>query len=74
MHGPSASLYSLSAQTASAFDAATGAVTGARPLHVVYIPGATARTTGLSVTPQQGTPWLMNPGTPKAHIMFVPNM
>jgi hypothetical protein len=68
-----AALFSLSAGP-GAFDAATGAVTGGRPLFVVYIPGATAESTGLSAKPAQDTPWIMYPGTPKAHIMFVPSM
>ena len=68
-----AALYSLTGDLAS-FDPATGAVTGARPLYVVYIPFATAESTVLSATPQPTTPWIMFPGTPKAHIMFVPDM
>jgi hypothetical protein len=66
-----ASLYSL---TGGSYDAKTGTAPGARWLYVVYIPYATAATTGLSDKPQQGAPWLMFPGTPKAHIMFVPRM
>jgi hypothetical protein len=68
-----ASLYSLTGPAAS-YDPATGAVTGARPLFVVYLPGATEASTGLSTTPRSGAPWLMEPGTPKAHIMFQPGM
>jgi len=49
-------------------------VKGARPLIVIYIPGATETSTGLSAKPAEGTPWIMFPGTPKAHIMFVPRM
>ena len=56
-----------------AFDAATGTAK-AQSLYVVYIPGATTASTGLSAKPAQGTPWIMFPGTPKAHIMFVPAM
>jgi len=56
------------------FDAATGEVTGARPLYVVYIPFATARSTGLSAKGSATAPWIMFPGTPKAHIMFTPRM
>lgn len=66
-----ASLYSL---TGGAFDPATKTAPGARWLYVVYIPYATAATTGLSEKPQQGAPWIMFPGTPKAHIMFTPGM
>jgi hypothetical protein len=68
-----AALYSLSGP-AGAFDAATGTAKGARSLFVVYIPGATAESTGLSARPVPGAPWIMYPGTPKAHIMFVPSM
>ena len=66
-----AALYSL---TGGSFDPITGTATGARPLFVVYTPGATAETTGLSTRPAEGTPWIMYAGTPKAHIMFVPRM
>jgi hypothetical protein len=66
-----ASLYSL---TGGTFDAATKTAPGARWLYVVYIPYATTATTGLSDKPQADAPWIMFPGTPKAHIMFVPKM
>lgn len=66
-----AALYSLSG---GSVDAATGAVTGAQPLFVIYVPGATPETTGLPTTPAKATPWIMSPGTPRAHIMFVPTM
>ena len=66
-----AALYSL---TGGSFDAATNTAPGARPLYVVYMPGATPESTGIPAQPAQGTPWLMFPGTPKAHIMFVPRM
>lgn len=56
------------------FDAATGQVTGAQVLYVVYIPFATSKTTGLSAKPSATAPWIMFPGTPKAHIMFTPKM
>ena len=39
---------------------------------VIYVPGATAESTGLSQQPQEGGPWIMFPGTPGAHIMIVP--
>ena len=68
-----ASLYSLTGP-AGAFNASTGTTTGARSLFVVYMPGATTATTGISAKPAEGTPWIMYPGTPKAHIMFVPKM
>lgn len=68
-----AALYSLTGPPES-YDPATGSVTGARPLFVIYVPGATPESLGLSARPAEGTPWIMNPGTPKAHIMFIPRM
>ena len=56
-----------------AFDAATGTAK-AQALYVVYMPGATTASTGLSAKPAEGTPWIMFPGTPKAHIMLQPKM
>jgi len=67
------SLYSLTGGTG--FDPKTGTAPGARWLYVVYIPYATAATTGLSDKPQENNaPWIMFAGTPKAHIMFTPRM
>lgn len=68
-----AALWQLSGPAGS-FDAATNTVTGARHLYVIYIPFATTQSTGIPSIPSQDQPWLMNPGTPKAHIMFVPRM
>ena len=56
------------------FNPATNEVSGARLLYVVYIPFATAKSTGLSAKPSETAPWIMWPGTPKAHIMFTPRM
>jgi hypothetical protein len=56
------------------FDPATGTVTGARVLYVVYIPYATGKTTGLTEKGSATAPWIMFPGTPKAHMMFTPTM
>src|SRR5690606_13214240 len=39
-----------------------------RGLYVVYMPGATSASTGIPATAPPGTPWLMFPGTPRAHI------
>ncbi len=66
-------LYTLNGKTAN-FDAASGTLKDARPLFVVYIPFATGESLGLSAQPVVGAPWVMYPGTPKAHIMFVPKM
>jgi hypothetical protein len=67
-----ASLYSLTGGTG--FDPKTGTAPGARWLYVVYIAYATSASTGLSDKPQENAPWIMFPGTPKAHIMFTPRM
>ena len=66
-------LYSLTGPPDS-FDQSTGTAPKAQPLFVVYIPYATAASTGLSAAPLEGGPWIMHPGTPKAHIMFKPRM
>jgi hypothetical protein len=66
-------LYSLTGPPDS-FDPATGMAPKARPLFVVYVPFATGRSMGLSTTPVEGAPWIMHSGTPKAHIMFQPQM
>ena len=68
-----ASLYQLFGPPGT-FDAASGTAKKAQSLYIVYLPGATAASTGLSIKPAEGTPWLMFPGTPKAHIMFQPRM
>jgi len=56
------------------YDAATGKVVGAQSLYVVYMPFATGKSTGLSEKPSETGPWLMFPGTPKAHIMLTGKM
>jgi hypothetical protein len=57
-----------------AFDPATGTAKGASALFVNYMPGATTASTGLSAKPAEGAPWIMYPGTPKAHIMLTSKM
>lgn len=42
--------------------------------YVIYTPFATTETTGLPLKPHaKGMPWLMDPGTHRAHIMVGPN-
>jgi hypothetical protein len=65
---PSA-LYSLTGPEGS-FDAATGTAPLARGLHVIYVPYATEQSIGVSEVASSERPWLMNPGTPWAHIMI----
>ena len=51
----------------------TGEVTGGNLRYVVYIPYATAESTGLPLKPEApGMPWIMDPGTHRAHIMINP--
>lgn len=66
-------LYTITTPRAN-FDPSTRTVRDASLLAVVYIPGATAESTGLSANPKRDGPWIMFPGTPKAHIMMVGSM
>lgn len=51
----------------------TGEVTGANLRYVVYMPYASSESTGLPLKPSSpGAPWLMDPGTHRAHIMITP--
>ena len=54
------------------YDAASGKVTDGVVRWVIYIPFATAESTGLSTKSKRGEPWLMDAGTPGAHIMITP--
>lgn len=55
------------------YDPATGEVANAIYRYVVYMPFATAETTGLPEAPiAPNHPWIMNPGTHRAHIMISP--
>ena len=66
-----ASLYQIFGES---YDVATGKVLKGQALFVVYIPFATEKSTGLSTKSSEKAPWLMFPGTPKAHIMFASTM
>lgn len=68
-----AALYQLTGPVES-YDPATNTLKGAQPLYVIYISGATGASTGLSEKPIGDGPWIMFPGTPKAHIMLAPKM
>ncbi|MFY0653393.1 MAG: hypothetical protein JXQ96_15225 [Cyclobacteriaceae bacterium] len=55
------------------FNAETGKLENTNIRYVVYIPWATSESTGLPLKPQMpGGPWIMNPGTHRAHIMITP--
>lgn len=64
-----ASLYTVTAAK-DAFDPATNSVKDAGLLTVLYVPGATTASIGITDTPRADGPWLMFPGTPKAHVMM----
>ena len=69
----SGALYSITTPIEN-FNAATGEVTSPRLLYVVYVPFATPESMGLPAKPSGSMPWIMLPGSPKAHIMFSPSM
>lgn len=55
------------------YDKKTGELKDAHLRWVFYVPYATLESTGMSARPSTpGMPWLMDPGTPKAHIMITP--
>lgn len=58
--------------TGDQFDPETGTVQNPYRRWVVYIPFATAASTGLSDQPNPDGPWLMFAGTAGAHIMITP--
>jgi hypothetical protein len=67
-------LYSVTTKKEN-YDAATNKLTGAPGLlAVIYVPNATPASTGITAQPRQDGPWLMFPGTLKAHIMMVGSM
>ena len=55
------------------YNKTTGEVSNGYLRYVIYIPYATAESTGLPLKPDvAGMPWLMDPGTHRAHIMISP--
>ena len=63
-------VYSASAEN---YNSVTGEVKDGYSRSVIYIPYATAESTGLPSKPgSPGMPWIMNPGTHRAHIMIDP--
>ncbi|NIJ55705.1 hypothetical protein [Dyadobacter arcticus] len=68
----STTLYVLSGSKDN-YDPATGALKNSYLRYVVYIPFATSESTGLPLKPDMpGMPWIMDPGTHRAHIMINP--
>ena len=68
MDPPAAALWSLTAP--ADVDPASEPGEDARRLSVLYVPYATADEIGLPTQPDGGSPWLMLPGTPWAHVMI----
>lgn len=67
-----ATLYVYSAD-AKNYDATTAEVKNGYLRYVIYIPYATSESTGLPLQADgPGVPWLMDPGTHRAHIMINP--
>lgn len=65
-------LFVLTADTEN-YDTSTGNVSDTYLRYVVYLPWATSETTGLPLKPSApGMPWIMDPGTHRAHIMISP--
>lgn len=65
-------LFVLSGKKAN-YDPATGALKSSYLRYVIYIPFATSESTGLPLKPDtEGMPWIMDPGTHRAHIMINP--
>lgn len=55
------------------YDRESGEVKEGYLRYVIYIPYATAESTGLPLKPDApGMPWIMDPGTHRAHIMINP--
>lgn len=55
------------------YDKTTGELTDGKFRYVIYMPYATTESTGLPSKPEvPGMPWLMDPGTHRAHIMITP--
>lgn len=60
--------------TDGAYDKATGELGDGQYRYVIYTPFATTESTGLPDEPHvKGMPWLMDPGTFRAHIMVGPD-
>ncbi|MEL7003282.1 MAG: hypothetical protein AAFN93_11190 [Bacteroidota bacterium] len=57
----------------ASFNSETNEIENASYRYVIYMPWATQESTGLPLKPNGvGHPWLMNPGTHRAHIMVTP--
>jgi hypothetical protein len=72
MNTAPSTLYVLTAKDED-YDLVRGTVANTYLRYVIYIPYATSATTGLPLKPgAPGMPWIMDPGTSRAHIMINP--
>lgn len=72
MNKEPSTLYAFSAK-AEDYDSITGSIKNGYLRYVIYIPYATSKSTGLPLKPDEpGMPWIMDPGTHRAHIMINP--
>ena len=70
-HGTTLFVYSAAGK--EDYNPESGEVKNGNFRYVVYIPFATAESTGLPLSPEApGMPWIMDPGTHRAHIMLNP--
>lgn len=68
-----ATLHLLEGGPEAQYDPENGTISDVFYRYVVYIPWATAESTGLPTMPMtDGAPWIMDPGTHRAHIMITP--
>jgi hypothetical protein len=71
--GPTGTALHIYYGKGTSYDPETNKVPGAKYRYVVYMPFATAESTGLPERPVEANhPWIMNPGTHRAHIMISP--
>jgi hypothetical protein len=72
MGGPGTTLH-IYYGSKTLYDPETSEVEGTQYRYVIYMPWATSESTGLPESPiAPNHPWIMDPGTHKAHIMFTP--
>ena len=67
---PSAAMLSSVFAESDSFDAVAGPPAKHSALDVIYLPYATEESTGITVRPSVGRPWLMFAGLPWAHVML----
>lgn len=72
MPGQPSTLFVLSGKKDN-YDTVAGTLKNSYLRYVIYIPFATSESTGLPLKPDaDGMPWIMDPGTHRAHIMINP--